>query len=62
MNLFEFRSCFTDSRGEILEWQSPFLEKVLSHRSILKTAMARANAKSVSGSFLKHVFSFVIFV
>ena len=39
-----------------------FLEKVSSHRSILKTAMARANAKSVSGSFLKHVFSFVIFV
>ena len=24
--------------------------------------MARANAKSVSGSFLKHVFSFVIFM
>ena len=24
MNLFEFRSCFPDSRGEILEWQLPF--------------------------------------
>ena len=55
MHLLEFRSCFLDSRDEIFEWQSLFLQKESSHRSVLKTAMARANAKHVSGSFLKHV-------